>query len=69
MIIRGIFEVKHGTDIPAKALRQGASEHQMLPVCMLNRGWMVPVVGRNGHLMQFGAVNNVELLDPTVHLL
>jgi hypothetical protein len=31
MIIRGIFEVKHGTDIPGEALRQGASEHQMLP--------------------------------------
>jgi hypothetical protein len=58
--IRGIFEVKHGTDTPAEALRQGASEANVA-LMQLNRGVnihqiMVPVVGSNGHLMQFGAV-------------
>ena len=59
--IRGIFEVKHGTDIPAEALRQGASEASNVALMQLNLGVnvdqiMVPVVGSNGHLMQFGAV-------------
>lgn len=59
--IRGIFEVNHGTDIPAEALRQGASEASNVALMQLNLGVnvdqiMVPVVGSNGHLMQFGAV-------------
>ena len=59
--IRGIFEVKHGTDIPAEALRQGVSEASNVALMQLNLGVnvdqiMVPVVGSNGHLIQFGAV-------------
>jgi hypothetical protein len=59
--LRGIFEVKHGTDIPVEALRQGASEASNIALMQLNLGVnidqiMVPVVGSNGHLMQFGAV-------------
>jgi hypothetical protein len=59
--IRGIFEVKQGTDIPAEALRQSAVEASNVGLMQLKLGVhvddiMVPVVGSNGHMMQFGAV-------------
>ena len=60
-IMKGIFEVKHGTDTPADAIRQGAAEASNLAVAQLKHGVdvddiVIPVVGSNGYLMQFGAV-------------
>lgn len=60
-ICRGILEVKHNTDTPAEAVRQGASEGTNVAMSHLARGVhvddvLVPVVGSNGYLMQFGAV-------------
>jgi len=57
----GIVEVKHNTDTPAEGLRQGAAEGTNLAVTQLSRGVdaddvVVPIVGSNGYLMQFGAV-------------
>jgi hypothetical protein len=59
--VRGIFEVKHGAATPADALRQGISEASNVALMQLGLGVnvdhiMVPVVGSNGHLIQFGAV-------------
>lgn len=60
-ICRGILEVKHNTDTPAEAVRQGASEGTNVAMSHLARSVhvdnvLVPVVGSNGYLMQFGAV-------------
>ena len=58
---RGIFEVSHGTDAPAECLREGSSEASNIAFYQLKRGVdidniVVPVIGSNGYLIQFGAV-------------
>ena len=59
--VRGIVEVKHNTDAPAESLRQGATEATNVAMSQLALGVnvddvVIPVIGSNGYLMQFGAV-------------
>ena len=58
---RGIYAVKHGTDAPAECLRKGSAEASNIAFHQLKRGVtiddiVVPVIGSNGYLIQFGVV-------------
>jgi hypothetical protein len=58
---RGIFEVKNGSCLPLEAIRQGLSEASNVAIHQRNLGVavndiIVPVVGSNGYLIQFGVV-------------
>jgi hypothetical protein len=60
-VLRGIWEVKHGTDTPAEGLRQGAPEASNIALHHLALGVdsddiLVPVIASNGYLIQFAAV-------------
>jgi hypothetical protein len=60
-IIRGIIEVKGNTDTPVEALRQAATEASNVALSQLCAGVhvnniLVPIIGSNGYLMQFGVV-------------
>lgn len=69
--VRGIIEVKHNTDTPAEALRQGASEATNVALSLLKKGVCsddicVPVIGSNGYLIQFAAVIMLKPSFPTL---
>jgi len=61
MIPRGIIEAKSGCYTPSEAIRQAVAEGSNVALEQLRRGValddvVVPIVGTNGYLMQFGAV-------------